>query len=66
MKGNQMNYNVGDTIFYSPFLGGSRKVVVTLREDDIKNGRPGFSAVAEDGFNVWGYDYQITHVRPAA
>jgi hypothetical protein len=60
-----MNYNIGDIVFYSPFGGGVRKVLVTLKEADIKNGRSGFDGIDQDGFGVWGYDSQITHVRPA-
>ena len=63
------NYKVGSVIEYSPFGGGCRRVVVEEKEDDIKNGRPGFSghqvgAGPRDGLGggVWGYDDQIIRV----
>lgn len=74
-----LDYGVGDVIVYRPFGGGRRRVVVTNREADIKNGRAGFDGqmVTEDesgrlipdlsfnGFdgNVWGYDDQIIEVE---
>lgn len=54
-----MDYKVGDTIVYTTFMGGTRSVVVTAREGDVKNGQPGFDGVMEDGQTVWGYDHQI-------
>ena len=56
------NYKAGSTIKYVPFGGGERTVVVEDREDDVKNGRPGFVGTTTDGESVWGYDYQITQV----
>jgi len=63
------DYNIGDTIAYTPFGGGERIVLVDEKEDDIKNGMPGFGGrlVGGDasmaGFgDVWGYDHQITRV----
>ena len=56
-----LNYEVGDTVIYSPFGGGRRTVVVEEKDPDIKNGRPGFA-----GGEVWGYDYQIITVIPKA
>lgn len=58
-----MEYNVGDTIVYRTFGGEARTVLVTEKEDDVKNGRPGFDGVTEDGVDVWGYDEQIVSVR---
>jgi len=58
-------YEVGDVIDYSPFDGGSRRVVVTAREADIKNGRPGFDGNEVGGSTHegwWGYDDQILRV----
>lgn len=52
-------YNVGDLITYRTFGGGKRTGVVSLKEEDIKNGQPGFDL--ETGY--WGYDSQITHVN---
>ena len=59
-----MQYEVGDTIQYQPFGGDLRTVVVTNREDDIKNGRPGFDGhlVGAPGARCWGYDSQIVRV----
>jgi hypothetical protein len=61
-----MDYKVGDEIVYETFLGNRRRVLVTDREDDIKNGRPGFDGVirsgGEAGEEVWGYDDQIISV----
>lgn len=62
---NTMNYEVGDIISYRPFGGGGRRVRVTARYDDIKNGRPGFdgelvNASPDDLYtSVWGFDSQI-------
>jgi hypothetical protein len=53
-----LDYEVGDTITYRPFCGPKRTGVVIEKDEDIKNGRPGFSM--EDH---WGYDDQITDVR---
>lgn len=62
----QPSYEVGDTIEYQPFGGGRRRVRVTGKEADIKNGRAGFDGVVvagpDDGMTVWGYDGQITAV----
>jgi hypothetical protein len=64
---------VGDIVHYSPFGGGNRRVKVTNREPDIKNGRPGFDGYLLDDIGarvangeVWGYDDQITRVEPRA
>lgn len=57
------SYGVGDVIEYRPFGGGTRRVLVDLVEDDIKNGRPGFDGrVVGSNASVWGYDEQITRV----
>jgi hypothetical protein len=66
-----LDYKVGDIIEYTPFGGGTRRVEVTHREADIKNGRPGFDgtlvgASHELGQRVWGYDRQITRVVKTA
>ena len=66
-----MNYQIGDTIEYTTFDGSVRRVLVQSKEDDIKNGRAGFTGILADAgqfdaepdsFGVWGYDYQITKV----
>jgi hypothetical protein len=56
------NYRAGSRITYRPFGGGIRIVVVEEREDDIKNGRPGFVGKTTSGEDVWGYDDQIIGV----
>jgi len=62
-----MDYNEGDIIIYSPFGGGERRVRVLTKEDDVKNGRPGFDGDLLDGDTVigqvWGYDSQIVRVE---
>jgi hypothetical protein len=59
------DYKVGDIV--TQHLGGNetRDVVVTDREDNVKNGRPGFSGhvVGKPSLTVWGYDDQIRRVR---
>jgi len=59
-------YKVGSVIEYQPFGGGIRRVVVTDKDSNIKNGRPGFDGrIAGDDdpiASVWGYDDQITRV----
>lgn len=55
----------GQVVRYSTFGGGERRAVVTRWHPDVKNGRPGFDAVAigdgalSDGFEVWGYASQV-------
>ncbi len=66
-------YNVGDIINYATWTREVRKVLVIVKEDDIKNGKPGFSGLelgADDipispGREVWGYNDQITGRFPA-
>jgi hypothetical protein len=58
-----IDYEVGDTIEYSPFGGGVRRVLVEAKESDIKNGYPGFDGTIAGGeATVWGYDDQIIRV----
>jgi hypothetical protein len=65
-------YEAGDVIEYQTFGGGSiRRVLVEYREDNIKNGRPGFHGTAieggaDEGMSVWGYDDQIIRVTRRA
>lgn len=61
-----MQYEVGDTITYIAFGGERRTVVVTERDEDIKNGYPGFDAMLPNGGCVWGYDDQIIQVERKA
>jgi hypothetical protein len=65
-----MDYNIGDTIVYSPFGGGERTVLVKNKEADVKNGEPGFDGVLTDPNveypGVWGYDFQIIRVLSRA
>ncbi len=59
-----MDYRVGSVLVYSPFGGGERRVQVDTKEEDIKNGRPGFAGVmVPSGGSVWGYDDQILRVE---
>jgi hypothetical protein len=66
---NTVNYEVGDTIICnvpSDVAGIRRTVVVTMKLDDVKNGRPGFDGkIVGSGVGVWGYDYQIIRVIKA-
>lgn len=67
-----LSYKEGDVIRYSAFGGCRRTVLVDEKDDNIKNGRPGFSGQLvddnyellpeEDGMGVWGYDSQIFKV----
>ena len=57
-----IKYKVGDTIQYRDFGGNLRTVLVNGREEDIKNGEPGFFGSMEDGMGAWGYDDQIVRV----
>jgi hypothetical protein len=67
MTTTALAYGPGSIIRYSPFGGGIRTVLVTSREDDVKNGRPGFDGhlVGDHLATVWGYDDQITEVTAA-
>lgn len=58
----RFKYRVGSVIQYRPFGGGLRTVTVDVKEDDIKNGRPGFDGITDRGEPVWGYDDQIVAV----
>lgn len=65
------DYKVGDIIEYSPFGGGIRRVRVTARHADVKNGEPGFDGELVDsshalGNEVWGFDRQIVRVLGSA
>ncbi len=60
------SYKVGDTVRYETFTGEVRTIKVTAKLDDIKNGRPGFDGVDDNGkgmnINFWGYNSQILRV----
>ena len=58
----KLNYRVGSTIKYRAFGGEIRTVVVESKEEDIKNGRPGFDGMVRPGEWCWGYDDQIISV----
>lgn len=58
----QLNYRVGSIIKYRAFDGVVRKVLVEAKEEDIKNGRPGFDGQSSYGEWCWGYDDQIISV----
>lgn len=57
------DYEINDTVTYN--VGREeRRVLVTLKSDDIKNGRPGFDGIDLDTqMPVWGYDHQIVRVE---
>ena len=59
-----MKYSEGSIIDYQTWTGEIRRVIVTNREDDIKNGRSGFDGVlvGDTGNAVWGYDDQIVRI----
>lgn len=59
-----IEYKIGDTIEIRSMFGyGSTfYAVVTEKHEEVKNGRPGFSATALDGSEVWGYDSQVRRV----
>lgn len=62
----RISYDVGDIVTYTPFGPGTRCVLITGKDADIKNGKPGFVGdVIDDNGNpisFWGYDHQIIHV----
>jgi hypothetical protein len=64
-----VEYEAGDVIWYRPFGGGLRRVLVEERLADVKHGRPGFDGTVvsgpEKGTPVWGYDHQIVAQRLA-
>ena len=59
-----MNYSNGSIIDYRTWTGEVRRIIVTEKLDDVKNGRSGFDGVLVDDatFEVWGYDDQIVRV----
>lgn len=62
-----IDYKVGDVVEYRPFGGGIRRVEVTNKDADVKNGLPGFDGELVDAGDqewrgVWGYDDQIIRV----
>jgi hypothetical protein len=61
-----IDYQIGDTVMYRTLTGSLRVCRVESREDNIKNGLPGFSAVMADGMSVWGYDSDVIRVVKAA
>jgi hypothetical protein len=71
-----MHYAIGDIVVYRPGYDSElRRVRITNRDPDIKNGRPGFDGeMLDDSLRidevdlviggVWGYDEQIVEVEP--
>tara|TARA_B100000287_G_scaffold266083_1_gene250290 strand:- start:405 stop:605 length:201 start_codon:yes stop_codon:yes gene_type:complete len=59
-------YRKGSIIEYKTFDGERRKVLVTDKVANIKNGRDGFDGlvlgIGVEDYSVWGYDHQITRV----
>ena len=68
----QADYEVGDIITYRAMGGELRTVEVTEKDENIKNGRPGFDGrMPNDGgpegeLEVWGYDAQIVRIDERA
>lgn len=57
------DYMIGSTITYNLWGGDTRTVKVTHKDENIKNGDPGFDGFEVDtGQSVWGYDNQISKV----
>ena len=61
---NRLDYALGSIIEYRNSGGEILKVQVDEKEDDIKNGRCGFSGIilGSDDDSCWGYDSQIIRV----
>jgi hypothetical protein len=61
---NNFDYTVGSTITYNLWGGDTRTVKVTHKDEDIKNGDPGFGTGKNGSrpVTVWGYDNQISKV----
>ena len=61
---NRLEYDLGSIIEYRNSGGEILKVKVDEKEDDIKNGRSGFSGIVigSDDDGCWGYDSQIIRV----
>lgn len=72
-----LSYKINSIIQYRTLGGGIRVVKVTDKDDDIKNGKPGFDAIELDPRTkkpkpspvrgdkyafVWGYDEDIEKV----
>jgi len=62
-----VSYKVGDEILFVDNSGTRHRVEVEFKEDDIKNGRPGFEGKIltrgpEYNRLVWGYDDQVKRV----
>lgn len=61
-----VTYKVGDTIEYTTFGGDVRRVTVTAKHRNVKNGRAGFDAAMNNsdggGVSVWGYDADVLRV----
>ena len=57
-------YEIGDEIEYQTFTGSLRRVIVTNKERDIKNGKPGFDGylTTDPTYHVWGYETQIVTI----
>ena len=63
---NHDGYKIGDVIECSSFSVAVLRIKVMNKEEDIKNGRPGFDGVLLNGPDVgclvWRYDSQILNV----
>ena len=58
-----IDYKIGDTIKVSQWGGGTRTVLVTNKEQDVKNGEPGGDGtIGGTDWGVWFYDTQVIEV----
>ena len=57
-----MRTYIGARVVYVAFGGEPRVGTVTGAYDDVKNGRPGFDLLTDQGETVWGYDDQLIAV----
>ena len=58
-------YEVGDTVIYRTFMGGTLRGRVIEKHDNINDGKPGFDMIDDRGETWWGYSDQIDCVISA-
>jgi hypothetical protein len=61
------DFEIGDVIEYRTFGGDLRIIIVEGKDDDVKNGRPGFDGrlvneKSGQSGGVWGYTEDITRI----
>jgi len=61
---SNLPYKIGDRILQHCFgePKTARRVRVTDKHKNVKNGRSGFDGVADGGMEVWGYDEEVMEV----